>query len=588
MKRGGDFIVSPVDKGWVFSREQFTEDHKMFVEAVQEFGRDRVSPVKEDLNKLNRDLSRQIFKEMGELGFLGIDFPEKYGGLSLDKVTTTIVAENLMSGGNASLLVTFSDHTGIATLPIIWYGSEAQKAKYLPKLANGDWMGSFALTESGAGSDVMSATVTARLNAEGTHYLLNGTKIFVTNGSWADTSVTFAKVDGKYTAFILDKNCDGWVIGPEEHKMGIKGSSTCTFFYEDCKVPVENRLGEVGQGTAIALNVLYTGRYKLGATTMGGSKYALNIALNYAFEREQFNRPIAEFAMIKRKFAKMIVRSWEADTICYITVGSIDKAMENIKPEDPEYYVILQKVIEDHGIEASLSKVVASEAMAYNIDEAVQIFGGAGYIEDYPVSVMYRDERINRIFEGTNEINRLIIGSTTLKKAILEEIPIREMIGQRETNWIPDLKFAPDYPLYKEAQVIEFSRSMLFYVLNRLILKYGQDLKNEQWALEPLANMLIALAVMDTGFKRYRLIPENDIRRSATEVIVKLSVMDHFENLFSAGIDLLQLVSADSGSRVHLDIVEAQKKLLNYTPERIACQQTIIDLLYRHKQYFLD
>ncbi len=588
MKRGGNFIVSPVDEGWVFTREQFTEDHKMFVDAVQEFSKDRVFPVREKLNELNKDLTREIFREMGELGFLGIDFPEKHGGLSLDKVTTTIVAENLMSGGNASLLVTFSDHTGIATLPIIWYGNEKQKAKYLPKLANGEWMGSFALTEPGAGSDVMSATVTARLNDEGTHYLLNGTKIFVTNGGWADTSVTFAKVDGKYTAFILDKNCEGWVVGPEEHKMGIKGSSTVTFFYEDCKVPVENRLGEVGQGTAIALNVLYTGRYKLGATTMGGSKYALNLAINYAFEREQFNRPIAEFGMMKRKFAEMVVRSWEADTICYITVGSIDKAMEGIKAEDPNYYLILQKTIEDHGIEASLAKVVASEAMGYNIDAAVQIFGGAGYIEDYPAAVMYRDERINRIFEGTNEINRLIIGSTTLKKAILEEIPIREMIGERETNWIPDLKLAKDFPLITEARATEYSRSLLLYVLNQLIIKYGQDLKNEQWALEPLANMVIALSVMDAGFKRYRLFPENHANRDATAYIVKLSVMNQFEVLNSAAVDLLRLVSTDAELRVHLEKVETNKARLGYIPDRIAVQKSIVKFLYQHKQYFLD
>lgn len=589
MNKGGMFIVSPVDRGSVFSREHFSEEQNMFVEAVREFGRDRIFPVTGELDKFNGELTRKIFLEMGELGFLAVDFPEEYGGLALDKVTTNITAETLMTGGNASMLVTFSDHTGIGTLPLIWYGTKEQKKKYLPKLAAGEWMGSFALTEPDAGSDVLSAKATAKLNDAGTHYLLNGSKIYVTNGSWADICITFAQVDGdKYTAFILDKNCTGWVVGPEEHKMGIKGSSTCTFFFEDCAVPVENMLGKVGQGTAIALNVLYTGRYKLGSTTMGGSKYCIDLALNFANERQQFNRPISEFGMIRRKFAQMTVKSWEADTLCYMCAGSIDKAMESIQTEHPRYYEYLQKIIEDHGIEASLAKIAGSEAMAYNIDETVQIYGGAGFIEDYPVAGIYRDERINRIFEGTNEINRVIIGGTVLKKAILEELPIRDMITERGKTWIPEIDLEGHADVMDEALAVEFSRSLYLYTLNQLILTYGQDLKNEQWALEPLANMTLSLSIMDSGFKRYKNLPAGYKFSEPVKYIMKLSVANHFRDLTLAAEDLLILVQNENPGADHLKEYKSQLKKLKYQPDKINLQKTVTEFLYQHKHYFLD
>jgi alkylation response protein AidB-like acyl-CoA dehydrogenase len=437
--RGGSFLIIPLDQGSVFSREQFTEDHKMFQQTAREFGVNRILPVRDELNVLNKKLSLEIFKEMGELGFHGVDVPEEYGGLALDKTTACIIVEALSSGQNASIMVTASAHTGIGMLPIIWYGNEEQKKKYLPKLSSGEWMGCYSLTESGAGSDALSGVSTANLNEEGTHYSLNGQKIYVTNGGWADVAITFASVNGKYTAFILDKDCEGWVVGEEEKKMGIKGSSTVTFFYEDCKVPLENVLGNVGEGGPIAFNVLYVGRYKLGVTTGAGAKYVLNGALDFASERQQFNRSIKEFGMIQKKFAQMVVRSWEADSINYMVTGSIDKSLSLVDKTSENYFDIIQKVIEDHGIEASISRVVGSEALAYVVDEGVQIFGGAGFIEEYPMATMYKHERINRIFEGTNEINRLIIGGTLLKKTILEEIPLRDMIAKRSENWIPSL-----------------------------------------------------------------------------------------------------------------------------------------------------
>ena len=484
-------------------------------------------------------------------------------------------------------MVTSSAHTGIGMLPIIWYGNDKQKKKYLPKLSSGEWMSCYSLTESSAGSDALSGTTTAVLNDEETHYILNGQKIYVTNGGWAEVAVTFASVNGKYTAFILDKDCDGWTIGEEEKKLGIKGSSTVTFFYEDCKVPVENVLGKVGEGAPIAFNVLYVGRYKLGVTTGAGAKYVINASLDFATERQQFNRSIKEFGMLRKKFANMVTRCWEADSINYMITGSIDHALNNVDKSSNHYFEIVQKVIEDHGIEASIAKIVGSEALAYNVDEGVQIYGGAGFIEEYPMACLYRDERINRIFEGTNEINRLIIGGTLLKKAILEEIPIRDMIAQREVNWIPDLNLLDDEPLEAEAHAVEYARSFTLFCLHESILKYGQDFKNEQWVLEPLSNMVIALSIMDTGFKRYIQIEAGEHKNRTLDVL-KLSIADQFENCSKSGLDLIQELLTGDKLTEKLTIVNMWYEKTNYTPRRIECQKKIANMLYEQKKYYLD
>ena len=585
--RGGAFLVTSVDKGEVFSRERFSEDHKMFESAANDFALNRIMPIHKELNVFNKELSVEIFKEMGELGFLSVDVPEEFGGLGLDKTTSCIVADKLSQGRSASIMVTASAHTGIASLPIIWYGNKEQKEKYLTKLATGEYMACYSLTEAGAGSDALSGKTTATLSGDGKYYLLNGQKIFVTNGAWADVCVTFANVDGKYTAFILDKTCDGWVVGPEEKKMGIKGSSTTTFFFENCKVPVENVLGKVGQGGPIAFNVLYVGRYKLGVTTAAGSKYTLNAALDYAHEREQFSRPISEFGMIKNKFANMIVRSWEADSVNYMTSGSIDAQLKDCDKSADDYFLNVQRAIEDHGIEASVCKILGSDALAYNVDEGVQILGGAGFIEEYGMAGIYRDERINRIFEGTNEINRIIISGYTLKKAIMEEMPIRDLIADRSGNWIPELHISDDEPLKREAEVVEFTRSALAYTLNELILKYGQDLKNEQWLLEPLADLIIALSVMDTCFKRYNQLEASKHKDEVREVFL-LSIADQLEIVTRKTTDILSFLDSLTRTSERLNTFNTWFSKLNYSSDRIHLRKSVVNTLYKHNKYYLD
>jgi len=584
---GSAFIVTPVDSGQVFTRENLSEDHQLIESSAKEFGNNRILPVTEKLNVLNKELSLEIFKEVGELGFLGVDIPEEYGGMMLDKVTACLVVEGLCTGKNASINVTISAHSGIATLPIVWYGNEEQKKKYLPKMASGEWMGCYALTEPNAGSDAMAGEMTARLNDEKTHYILNGQKIYITNGSWSDVCVTFAKVDGgKYTAFIVDNDCDGWSVGEEEHKMGIKGSSTTTLFFQDCMVPVKNVLGKVGQGGPIAFNGLYVGRYKLGAASSAGSKGAIVEALKFANEREQFNRPISNFGMLQKKFADMVIRSWEADTVVYMTAGSIDNSLEKVSHDDVKYFDILQKSIEDHAIEASISKIVGSEALWKNVDDGVQILGGAGFIEEYGFAVMYRDERINRIFEGTNEINRLIIGGYTLKKSILEELPIRNVINRCKTdNWSNELEMNNN-DLQEASNVIEFCRTSLLYTLNELILKYGQDFKNEQWVLEPFADMVICLSIMDTGFKRVRQLDNSTEKYKNMLTVMNASICNRYNEFVNHCRIVLRNI--DNKERSLLGLFEDRLKDLEFNQDLISLKQAIVEVLYNKKEYYLD
>ena len=578
--RGGAFLIVPIGKGTVFTREEFSEDQKMFESAALEFAQKTIYPISQDIEKYNKELTADTFKQMGELGFLGIDTPEEYGGLGLDKTTSCIVCDILSYGGSVSLMVTMAAHTGIATLPITWYGNEAQKQKYLPKLSSGEWIGCYALTEPSAGSDALSGQMKAHLSGDGKYYILNGQKIYITNGSWAEVCVTFANVDGKYTAFIVDKDCEGWSVGEEEKKMGIKGSSTTTLYFENCKVPVENMLGKVGQGAAIAFNVLYTGRYKLGVSAAAGAKICVNKAYDFANEREQFSRPIIQFSMMKKKMAEMVVKCWEADSLNYMTCGSIDNILKDVDKKLENYFEIVQKAIEDHAIEASACKVVGSEALAFCVDEAVQIHGGAGFIEEYPICAMYRDERINRIFEGTNEINRLLVSGASLKKALLEDIPIRSTILDRSENWLPKNDVL-DKKIKQEIDVVEFCRSLTINTLNNLINKYGQDLKNEQWLLEPLSDMIISLSIIDTCTKRY--LQADEKKKIDILPVLKLSIANHYLSIMSNADDI-----ASNTGKEFKDTIVSMMSNLNYEIDRINLKKQIFSDLDKYKKYYLD
>ncbi len=589
MKKGGAFLTTPFGVDEIFTREKWSDDQKEFFEAIQGFAAEAIAPLAEDIEKLDEKLSRDIMTQMGEMGILGMDVPEQYGGMGLDKTAAALALEATGTSESSSLMVTVTDHTGIGLLPILWYGNDEQREKYIPKMMTGECMSSFALTEPGAGSDALSGTASAKLNDEKTHYLLNGVKQFVTNGNWADIAIVFAKVDGaKLTAFILDQETTGWERGPEEHKLGIKGSSTTNYILKDCKVPVENIIGSVGQGPAVAFNCLYIGRLKLGAVTMGGAKQTIKTALAYAKERHQFAQPLTAFGMMQRKFADMVIRCYEADSITYQSTGSIDAGTEKFPEDDPKYYDHLYAVIEDHAIENSTNKIFSSEALWINADDGLQILGGYGVSEEYPFARMLRDERVNRIFEGTNEINKLIISGIAMKKAILEELPIREQVLALGENWMPAVDVAEDHPMVQEIKAVELGRGIVLKTLDELILKHGQDFKNTQFEIEAFADMVIAQQIIFSVLRRYLQLDETYPRRAAVCSIVKVSILRNLEVIVSNAKKILRHILDDEARDVKLNKLDQTLAELAYHADVIEEQELVFQLLLKRGQYPLN
>ncbi|MCH8019087.1 acyl-CoA dehydrogenase family protein [candidate division KSB1 bacterium] len=500
MKTGGNFLTQQICTEEIFTREKFSPEQEEIAKTVEEFARERIRPNKQKIEKYNKDLSLQLLRECGELGLLSVDIPEKYDGLGLDKVTSAIVAETMGFGLCASFSATMGAHSGIGTLPIVFFGNDPQRGKYLPKLGTAELVSAYCLTEPESGSDALAAKSTAVLSEDGKNYVLNGTKQFITNASWADLFIIFANVDGKFTGFIVERTTPGLSIGPEEKKMGIKGSSTCTVYLENVHVPVENVLGEIGQGAAIAFNTLNIGRFKLGAGTLGACKAATEETLQYASERKQFGQSIRNFDVIKGYFADMVIRTFALDSIIYKTVGLIDQAVSEIDESSPTYNKEVAEAIERYAIEASICKVVGSETLWFVADKGLQIYGGYGFIEEYPMASVLRDNRIDRIFEGTNEINRQIISGYFLKKALMEELPIREKIKENG-NGLAGMDDHLDV-LSKEKRGIEAAKAAVLYVFNEAICKYGQDLPNEQQIGSLLSDLFSDIYLVDSVLKR--------------------------------------------------------------------------------------
>ncbi len=504
-KLGGRFLIEPIGTSPVFSRERFTEEHQEIEGMIKEFAIERIRGNLEAINKHDKELSLSILREMGELGLLGIDIPEKYGGMEMDKITTAIAAESLSAGFCPSFTATWSVQTGIGSLPIVWFGTPEQKAKYLPKMVTAELVGSYGLTEPSAGSDALSALTTAKLTEDGKHYIINGEKVFITNGGWADVFITYAKVDGdKFSGFIIDRDTPGFEIGPEENKMGMKGSSTVSLIFKDAKVPVENLLYKVGKGATIAFNVLNMGRFKLAASDLGGSKMVITEAAQYALERRQFGQPIAHFDAIKGKFADMIIGAYSADSMIYRTIGLIQDAINALDKTDDNYYVKVGEAMELYAIEASMAKVYGSETFGKVADHGIQILGGYGFIEDYPFAGVYRDTRIDRIWEGSNEINRMIINGYMMKRALMEEHPIRDGIQEIEKYLATDPNVKTDVKgeLAHEVQMLEAGKKLALYLFHEALCEYGQDLKHEQQLTEILANIFIDIYTAESTISR--------------------------------------------------------------------------------------
>ena len=499
---GGMFLLNPIGTTDVFSRENFTEEQSEIEKMTLDFAMERIYPNVEAIDKLDKDLCHSLLKEMGELGLLGVDVPEKYGGMELDKITMALVIENLTRGGSASLGTMINVQTSIGSLGIVWFGTPKQKEKYIPKLVTGEWIAAYGLTEPSAGSDAVSGKTKAVLSDDGKHYILNGEKCFISNGDWADVYTVLAQVDGnKFTAFIVDRDTEGFETGAEEKKMGMKGNSTTTLKFTNTKIPSENLLYEVGKGAAIAFNALNIGRFKLAAACLGGAKSVINQTLNYANERRQFGQAITNFDAIKSKIADMIIKTYAADSMIYRTIGLIQEAIDKLDSAADDYYIKMGNAMEKYAIEASMTKVFGSEVSGQVIDHALQILGGYGFIEEYRIAGAYRDDRINRIWEGTNEINRMIISGYMIKKILMEEIPFREEIAKTNSildNGIPDW----DSPYIDEALVVESAKRLAMELLHEALCEFGQDLKHEQMLTELIADILIDIFTTESTLVR--------------------------------------------------------------------------------------
>lgn len=501
--KGGEYLVTDVACEEVFTPEDFTDEQRQIGETTEQFVENEILPHIEEIDNQNFDLVVEGMKKCGELGLLMIDAPEEYGGLELDKATSMLVGEKIAPSGSFS--VAYAAHSGIGTLPLVYYGTDAQKEQYLEKIITGEWIAAYCLTEPGSGSDALGAQATATLSEDGSHYILNGTKQFITNGSFAELFTVFAKIDKEhFTAFLVEKSFEGLQVGAEEKKLGIKGSSTTQIILDNCKVPVENLLGEIGKGHKIAFNVLNVGRFKLGAGVTGASKMALVEGVKYANERKQFNKPISSFGAIQEKLADLTADIFASESLVYRLAGLLDTKLATIDKSIDNYYEEYQKAIEEYAPECAISKVFCSEVLAKTVDEVLQIHGGYGFVSEYPAERFYRDERINRIFEGTNEVNRLLIPGMILRKAMKGELPLQaeamKAFGQLMSPSFEEIEEGK--PFAAEKALLKNLKTLFLILCGAGVQKYMDKLQDEQEILLAAADMAIQIFALESAVLR--------------------------------------------------------------------------------------
>jgi alkylation response protein AidB-like acyl-CoA dehydrogenase len=506
---GGSFLIEDRTPDEVFTPEDFTEQHSLIAQTTEEFANKEIVPNIEKLEHKEFAINRELLRKAGELGLSGVDVPEQYGGMQLDKVTSAIIADRIAKYGGFS--TTWGAHTCIGTLPIVYFGTEEQKKKYLPGLASGETVGAYALSESSSGSDALHCRARATLGPDGKHYLLNGEKMWITNAGFADLFIVFAKVDGeKFTAFIVARKFPGFSVGAEEHKMGIRGSSTCPLILNDCKVPVENVLGEIGKGAHIAFNVLNVGRFKLGAGCIGGARSSIEHAIAYAKQRKAFGKVIADFGLIREKVANMAAGIFTGEAMAYRTVGMMDAAIEQLGDTHEDMSQV-RKVIDEYAVECSILKVWGSEFLNSVVDETVQIFGGYGFVEEYPAERAYRDARINRIFEGTNEINRLVITGFLLKRAMSGQLPLMPAIKQLMEEVLSGPGAEESNGLFlEERKLVAAAKKIGLFAAGVATQKYMQGIQEQQEIMGAIANMTIETYAMESAVLRAQKLAERN------------------------------------------------------------------------------
>jgi len=579
--QGGEFMIADRTPDEVFTPEDFTEEHRMIAETTRQFIDNEVIPRLDELEKHDWKLARELVSKAADLGLIGANIPEEYGGLGLDQTSGALVGENI--GRCASFATTLGAESGIGLLPIIYFGTEAAKQKYLPKIASGELITAYALTEAGSGSDAMAAKATARLSADGTHYILNGEKMFITNGGFADIFIVFAKVDGdKFSAFIVERQ-EGLTAGAEEHKMGIKGSSTTPLVLSDAKAPLENLLGEIGKGHKIAFNTLNIGRFKLGAMCIGGMKLMLHESVRYANERQQFGKSISSFGAIKSKLGEMAIRTWVGEAMIYRTLGMIEAAVGDTTDPDAK-----MRAIEEYSAECSIIKVALSEYCDYLADEMVQIYGGYGYSADYPAERAYRDSRINRIFEGTNEINRMLIPGRLMKsalsgklallpaaQALMDEILTPQIVGFDDDEGL----------LAAEQKLAKNAKKVGLMTLGTAAQKYMMKLGDQQEILIGIADVIMDAYAMESAILRAQKLAASQGEDAAARYIDMTRVFcnDAVERIEARAKNTLAGMAEGDELRT---LLAALRRFTKLTPvNTIAARQRIADVMIEANKY---
>ncbi|ALS23945.1 acyl-CoA dehydrogenase family protein [Paenibacillus naphthalenovorans] len=562
---GGSFVLEDLDCQAIVTPDELTAEQRLIAGTTADFVEGEVLPVDEEIEKLNYELTLKLLKKSGELGLLGADVPEALGGLGLDKVSTTLISERLSKASSFALSV--GAHVGIGTLPIVYFGTPEQKKKYLPDLASGRLIAAYCLTEPSSGSDALGAKTTARLSEDGRYYVLNGMKQFITNAGFADIFIVYAKVDGKdFSTFIVERKMEGVSIGPEEKKMGIKGSSTCALILEDVKVPVENLLWEAGKGHLIAFNILNIGRFKLAAGCLGASKDAIEISAKYANARKQFGKPISSFPLIGKKLAEMNVRTYALESMVYRTAGLMDAGLSDIDHGSPEAGVQSAKAIAEYALEYSINKVFGSETLQFVADEGVQIHGGYGFIQEYKIERIYRDSRINRIFEGTNEINRLLIPGTLMRRAMKGELPLIQKVQALQSELL-QLVSGQQFEgiLEEETHLVSMAKKIFLMTGGAAVQKYQTRLEQEQEALSHLADMMIQIYAMESSLlrTRQRIAKQGEDKTACAIDMTRVFVHEAFERIESLAKETLSAVETGDVLRTQLSVL---KKLARRTP----------------------
>ena len=585
VRKGGSWLLEDVGPSEVFTPEKLSDEHRLMAQTTDEFIDTEVLPNLDRLETKDWALARTLIRRCGELGLFGTNVPEQYGGLDLDKVSSLIVAERIAR--SASFATTYGGQANLCILPIFLFGTDAQKEQYLPKLVAGELVGAYALSESGSGSDALAARTRAVRAPDG-GWILNGEKMWITNGGFADVIIVFAKVDGEqFTAFIVEKAFPGVSAGKEEHKMGLHGSSTTPILLQDARVPADNVLGEIGKGHKVALNTLNFGRFKLGGMSVGGCRSAIGDAAKYAAQRKQFGHPIADFGAIKHKLGEMTARTYAMESLTYRTAGLIDAALA----DTPHDGASVAHAFEEYAVEASIAKVGGTETLDYVLDENVQIHGGNGFVKDYTAERYYRDARVNRIFEGTNEINRMLIPGMLIRRALKGELPLipaaRHLQDELLSPSVPAARFTGDGVLDEELRVVAAFKKVALMVLGTAMQTYGQKLNDEQEVLSYAADIMIDTYAAESAVLRARAAaaaahPQADLHEAAARTFVN----DAAQRLECAARSALAAMAEGDTLRT---LLAALRRVLKVTPvNTVALRRRLAEATVERGRYILD